>query len=72
MLGDDDKKPGRFTGNNEQLEHGLKRIWNEYIYQKDKDIEDKNMKVGQNRCQNIHGKNRTDEGIWSSSEYDYN
>ena len=40
MLGDDDKKPGRFTGNNEQLEHGLKRIWNEYIYQKDKDIED--------------------------------
>jgi len=45
-------------------------MWNEYIYQKDKGIENKQTIVGLNCCQNTHcGKNRTGEGIWLSSEY---
>src|SRR6218665_3669467 len=43
------------TGRNEKIEHSLKRIWNEYIYQKDKGIEDKQTKVCLNCCQNTHG-----------------
>jgi len=34
------------TGRTETVEHSLKRIWNEYIYQKDKGIEYKQMTVG--------------------------
>jgi len=30
--------------------HSFKRIWNEYICQKDKGIEDKQTKVGLNCC----------------------
>jgi len=32
-------------GRNEKVEHSLKRIWNEYIYQKDKGIKDKQNTV---------------------------
>ena len=42
------------TDRNEKVEHSLKRIWNEYIYRKDKGIEDKQMTVGLNCCQNTH------------------
>ena len=54
MAGDDGKKPGKSTGNYEQVEHSLKRIWNEYIYQKDKGTDYKQTKVGLNCCQNTH------------------
>jgi len=57
------------TGRNEKVEHCLKRIWNECIYQKDKGIEDKQMTVGLKCCQNTHcEKNRTGTGIWLSCE----
>src|SRR6218665_804692 len=42
------------TGRNEKVEHSLKRIWNEFIFQKDKGIEDKQTKVGLHCCQTTH------------------
>ena len=42
------------TGRNEKVEHSVKRIWNEYIYQIYKGIEDLQTKVGLNCCQNTH------------------
>ena len=62
------------TGRNEKVEHNLKRIWNEYIYQKDKGIEDKQLTVGLNCCQNkrCEKTEQVKEFGYLVSEYDYN
>ena len=64
------------TGRKEKGENSLKRIWNEYIYQKDKDIEDKQNNDGRPKLLSEYTLQKKTEQVkefcYLVSEYDYN